>query len=105
MAGRQEAERGKEAVDRRWHAVAVKPGAGACPAVVSGRNQRWLSREAPRLPLPSCTRPEGCNCTYEHHADRRAGARRVEEMDAFRRPVTVLTERRARKDRRAPQSH
>jgi len=105
MAGRQVAERGKEAVDRRWHAVAVKAGTGACPAVVAGRNHRWLSREAPRLPLPGCTRPEGCNCTYEHHADRRAGGRRADEIDAFRRPATVLIERRTRKDRRAQQSN
>ena len=42
--------------DLRWHAVSVKPGANACNAAVSGKNRRWLSREAPLLPLPGCMR-------------------------------------------------
>jgi len=88
--------------DRRWHAVSVKPGAGACPAAVSGKSRRWLSREAPILPLAGCSRPDSCRCTYHHHDDRRAGGRRADEVDAFRPPVRVNEERRAGKDRRAP---
>ncbi len=91
----------KNARDRRWHAVSVKPGPHACPAAVSGRNRRWLSRQAPLLPLPGCTQPDACRCTYQHHDDRRSGSRRVEELDPFRRPVAVSAERRQRKDRRA----
>ena len=89
--------------DRRWHAVSVKPGPGACNVADSGRDRRWLSREAPMLPLPGCTRPDSCRCTYQHHEDRRTGAsRRAEEMDAFARPARVASERRSRKNRRAP---
>ena len=89
--------------DRRWHAVSVKPGTSPCPAAVSGKNRRWLSREAPLLPLPGCTKPDACHCTYHHHDDRRAGGRRAGETDAFRPrpPVRSMTERRNRKDRRA----
>lgn len=102
MAGRPRTEGGRTAVDRRWHAVSVKPGSsGACPAAVSGQNRRWLSREAPRLPLPGCTRRDTCRCTYQHHDDRRSGGRRAEEVDAFRQPAHVAAERRTRKDRRA----
>ena len=86
----------------RWHAVSVNPGDGACKAAESGRIRRWLSREAPMLPLPGCTRPDACRCTYQHHGDRRAGGRRAEDVDAFKAPARVSEERRARKDRRKP---
>jgi len=89
------------AANRRWHAVSVKTGPGACPAATSGRTRRWLSREAPLLPLPGCLKPDTCQCTYQHHDDRRAGGRRAEEVDAFRAPMHVSTERRGRRDRRA----
>jgi len=86
---------------QRWHAVSVRPGSGACPAAASGKDRRWLSREAPLLPLPGCTKPDACRCTYHHHDDRRAGGRRAGEVDAFRPPAQPTTERRNRKDRRA----
>lgn len=90
--------------DRRWHAVSVKPGSGACEAAKSGKTQRWLSREAPQLPLPGCSWPSQCRCTYQHHEDRRTGGRRAEDLDAFARPVGVTTERRKRRDRREPRN-
>ena len=85
----------------RWHAVSVKPTTGACPAAISGKNRRWLSREAPMLPLPGCTRPDTCRCTYQHHDDRRAGGRRAQDVDAFARPPQVTNERRKLKNRRS----
>jgi hypothetical protein len=87
--------------NKRWHAVSVKPCPGACPTAASGRVRRWLSREAPQLPLPGCTRPDTCRCTYQHHEDRRSGGRRAGEIDSFRPPVQIKTERRSNKDRRA----
>jgi hypothetical protein len=84
----------------RWHAVSVTPGANACNAAVSGKNRRWLSREAPMLPLPGCTRPDTCQCTYNHHDDRRAGGRRAEDLDAFSQAPRVANERRSKKSRR-----
>ena len=92
---------GKKDSARRWHAVSVKPGPGACEAATAGKDNRWLSREAPILPLPGCTRPDRCRCTYQHHDDRRAGARRVEDLDAFARPAQVADERRKRGTRRS----
>jgi hypothetical protein len=86
---------------QRWHAVSVKPGSGACPAAASGRDRRWLAREAPLLPLPGCTKPDSCRCTYQHHEDRRAGGRRAEETGAFRVPTQPTSERRSHGDRRA----
>ncbi|MGQ0384228.1 MAG: hypothetical protein ACT4UP_06060 [Gammaproteobacteria bacterium] len=84
----------------RWHAVSVRPGPGACEAAVSGKSSRWLSREAPLLPLPGCSHPERCRCTYQHHEDRRSGPRRAEDLDAFSRPTPAANERRKRRSRR-----
>ncbi len=85
----------------RWHAVSVKPAAGACDAAIAAKSNRWLSREAPLMPLPGCTRPDTCRCTYQHHEDRRTGeGRRAEETDAFNRPTPVANERRSRGSRR-----
>ena len=68
-------------------------------------DRRWLSREAPMLPLPGCSKPESCRCTYQHHQDRRSGeGRRAAEVDAFARPVKVATERRTGRNRRAPRN-
>jgi hypothetical protein len=91
-----------KAAERRWHAVSVKPGQRACNAAISGKNRRWLSREAPMLPLPGCTLPDACRCTYNHHDDRRAGGRRAEDLDAFSQAPRVANERRSRKSRRGP---
>ncbi len=89
-----------KSTDRRWHAVSVKPGTGACNAAISGKNRRWLSREAPLLPLPGCTRPDTCQCTYNHHDDRRTDSRRAADLDAFSQGPRVANERRSRKSRR-----
>ncbi len=100
MAGKDKDEDDGKATDRRWHAVSVKPGQGACNAAISGKNRRWLSREAPLLPLPGCTRPDTCTCTYNHHDDRRAGSRRAQDLDVFSRAPRIGNERRSRKSRR-----
>lgn len=58
-----------------YHAVSVIPGKGACPAAFRFAGTRFLSANAPRLPLPSCDH-EYCECRFRHHRDRRAGPRR-----------------------------
>lgn len=60
----------------RYHAVTVVAGADACALAKALKDVRLLSVEAPRLPLVGCTRSEDCQCKYQHHSDRRAGARR-----------------------------
>jgi hypothetical protein len=40
---------------------------------------RFLSREAPALPLKNCVNDE-CTCHYAHHDDRRIGPRRARDM-------------------------
>ena len=61
------------------HAVSIAPGQRCCTGARELRGQRFLSREAPMLPLASCDRTE-CTCRYEHHEDRRKGPRRARDM-------------------------
>jgi len=57
-----------------FHAVSIQPAENACPAVESIKVQRFLSEEAPGLPLPDCNAVD-CSCKYVHYADRRSGTR------------------------------
>jgi hypothetical protein len=84
-----------------WHAVAIKPKGQCCEAVQACRNARFLSSDAPRLPLAECSTSETCTCVYKHHADRRAQPRRQDEKnDGLRRSGKVGQERRQTRDRR-----
>jgi hypothetical protein len=64
------------AVRLKFHAVSIVPGKQCCAQVQALQGVRLLSVEAPRLPIIGCTKPELCQCRYQHHADRRAGPRR-----------------------------
>jgi len=49
----------------------------ACEKVLELHGKRFLSAEAPVLPLPGCE--QYCKCKFKHHNDRRQDDRR----DAF----------------------
>ena len=57
-----------------FHAVSIQPTQEGCSAADAIKIQRFLSEDAPGLPLPDCSSPE-CRCKYVHYADRRDGAR------------------------------
>jgi len=57
-----------------FHAVSILPEEAGCPAAASIKAQRFLSENAPRLPLADCS-AVNCRCKYLHYADRRSGAR------------------------------
>jgi len=59
-----------------WHAVTIVGRGKCCSALDSYRGVRFLSGEAPRLPLAKCDRPQTCACTYRHYPDRRTEQRR-----------------------------
>jgi hypothetical protein len=83
-----------------WHAVSVVTTNASCnEARLLGR-ERFLSRDAPRLPLPQCGHPQSCPCAYKHHADRRRDPRRSEELIGIRRGNYVAPERRQLRGRR-----
>jgi hypothetical protein len=62
-----------------YHAVTIAVGPRSCEGAKALQEKRFLSREAPKLPLANCDRLN-CECVYTHHADRRRGPRRAREM-------------------------
>lgn len=79
----------------QYHAVSVRPGMDACPGARTISATRFLSVEAPCLPLPDCGEEE-CSCRFVHHSDRRAGEDR---RTPFQRSITAVSAN-ARDDRR-----
>lgn len=78
-------KRYKRSEDTRWRSVKIRPGLIACDSVSKMAGQIFLSREAPSLPLETCTE-EDCRCHYIFLNDRRTGTdRRVEmgKLDEF----------------------
>jgi hypothetical protein len=53
-----------------YHCVAIRYRDGACAAVQRLVGQRFLSKEAPSIPLPACD-AASCRCRYVHFEDRR----------------------------------
>lgn len=102
-----------------YHSVAIRYyGNAACPAVrqfaiqptVSTQTplfletQRFLSSEAPFLPLAGCTE-KYCQCRYVHYTDRRGRDRRPPHVQSVVSvPAFVDRERRSGTDRRRSQT-
>ncbi len=82
-----------------FHAVAITPGAHSCAAVSGFENKRFLSAEAPQLPVSGCNCSQ-CSCHYQHFADRRSeeGDRRALYQN---RDLFTATEKRHGRGRRA----
>jgi hypothetical protein len=83
-----------------WHAVSVVSKGPSCEAAHAARSKRFLSANAPRLPLEACTTPKTCVCAYKHYPDRRGQPRRKDEAMGLPRNNKVSQERRADPDRR-----
>lgn len=62
-------------ISNPYHAVSISCGFPACEAAKQLQGQRFLSAEAPLLPVSTCDVYQ-CKCRYQHHTDRRAGDRR-----------------------------
>lgn len=66
---------------RLFHAVCISTGEmDSCEAVKDLEGVRFLSEDAPMLPLRECTNPAGCRCKYQHFDDRRTDARRESDI-------------------------
>jgi hypothetical protein len=77
-----------------WHAVSIVTGNSCCGEAQAVRGIRFLSAQAPRLPLAKCPLPGSCVCYYKHHADRRAQPRRRDDVMGLRRRGYTADERR-----------
>ena|ERR1700761_3639472 len=86
---------------KRWHAVCVDAKPLSCTAAHDVRGRRFLSSEAPSLPLPECGNRTSCPCTYRHHEDRRGKQRRKGEQSFTSTQKIPKVERREARDRRA----
>lgn len=62
-----------------WHAVSIVSSVSACAEAVGLLGTRFLSKEAPRLPLKNCSMSGQCRCAYQHHDDRRGLSRRTKD--------------------------
>jgi hypothetical protein len=84
-----------------FHAVSIRPGNNACKAARSIEGQRFLSSNAPRVPLPGCDASD-CSCRFSHHPDRRTGDdRRTPYPPAVGLdPGSIGNDQRAEADRR-----
>ena len=79
---------------RHFRGVSIACADGCCEAVKSLADSRYLADEAPILPVQECNRAT-CNCTYEHHADRRS-----DTVDRREAATGVSDEQRVRAGRR-----
>jgi len=61
-----------------YAAASIEPNEQTCCRAVSAiAHQRFLSYEAPMLPLEDCDRIEQCECKYQKWNDRRQDERRT----------------------------
>lgn len=70
-----------------FHGIAIEPCDGACEAARAMTGSRFLSEEAPRLPLDDCTNASACRCVYRHFTDRRTDVRREADLGLPMRQV------------------
>jgi hypothetical protein len=87
--GRTKTGRGPVSAARRlFHSVSIQPREDcACPAIEALAGERFLSDEAPLLPVEGCDRPGDCRCTFVHYDDRRTNARRESDVGLPNRTV------------------
>jgi hypothetical protein len=82
-----------------YHCVEIRSGRAACEAARKLGKTRFLSREAPVLPLQGCNTPN-CTCSYAHFDDRREHDRRNPYGEWASIPPALTGERRSRTERR-----
>lgn len=68
---------------QKFYGVSIQPGINFCPAIEKMRGFRYLTLEAPNLPLPNCS-IDDCRCILRPEKDRRAGFdRRDDSFSAY----------------------
>jgi hypothetical protein len=88
-------------IPKKWHAISIDAKPLSCVVARDLKKKRFLSKEAPALPLEGCTKRASCPCTYRHHDDRRSQTRRDNEMGISATGNGQRTERRASPGRRS----
>jgi hypothetical protein len=84
-----------------WHAVSIVSSTACCAAAIVLLGTRFLSKEAPRLPLRGCLMGSDCRCAYQHHEDRRVQSRRAPDLWNPAHTRYVAEEQRRQRGRRS----
>jgi hypothetical protein len=88
-------------VTNPYHAVSIKSGASCSQTELNYGLRRYLSQEAPLIPLPTCD-TRNCRCRYVHHEDRRDGfTRRRGDIWDLNARLSTGGDRRGSRGRRA----
>jgi hypothetical protein len=87
-----------------FHAVSLRYSSNACDAAKAMTGLRFLSSEAPKLPLPGCDAPE-CRCGFAHHSDRRSGTDRRSPFGAAGYAGSTGIQRKERRDGKNRRHH
>ena len=74
-----------------FHAVSIHGATESCAAAGAIKGKRFLSGEAPGLPLEECAAAT-CHCTYVHHVDRRRGNGERRQFFGIRHDTPVFPE-------------
>jgi hypothetical protein len=67
---------------RPFQAISIYRGVDACQLARKYSDHRFLTKNAPKLPLPGCTMSKDCACRYVKHSDRRGESRRLVDFGA-----------------------
>lgn len=65
---------------RPFRAISIYRGSEACTMAHKFSEHRFLTKDAPQLPLPGCTMSKKCDCRYVKHGDRRGDTRRLVDL-------------------------
>jgi hypothetical protein len=87
-------------IPKKWHAISLDIKPLSCTAAHDLRKRRFLSKDAPALPLEACTKRASCPCKYRHHEDRRGKPRRGGETGISSNAKKHTSERRISRGRR-----
>ena len=82
----------------RFGGVQIRPRLGACRAAQLLQGHRFLSKDAPTLPLRECSAAR-CSCTFSKLPDRRTEGRRLEH-GGLHVTLFIAANRRKKRDRR-----
>ena len=96
------AMRSVKTTNKPFAAVSIQPSTlGSCEAAREIGGVRYLSQEAPPLPLQDCSHPERCRCKYKHWDDRRQDDDRRSPIPGIAADLHAADDRRrAARDRR-----
>jgi len=82
----------------RFGAVEIRIRSGACGAARALEGQRFLSKNAPALPLGTCAAAQ-CSCSFSKLSDRRTDGRRFQQ-GGLTASLFIASNRRTKRDRR-----